>query len=407
MIRSIHPQNFFNNNIMRTLFPLIILTVVVAACQPQTETETYPQDLEGKRQLLRTKLSALQQLTQEINQLESEIAELDPQLKARQSRVVSTLPVLRGDFNSYVEIQGSVQADESVAAAPEISGRILRLTVEEGDRVQAGQLLAEIDVEQVEKQIAELETSLELATTVFERQARLWEQNIGSEIQYLEAKNNKERLERSLETLRVQLGRSQVVAPISGVVERLNLEAGELAMAGTPILQILNTRSLLVAADLPERYLRSVHRGESVQIRYPALDMEQNARVTLIGSTIDEVNRTFKVEARVGNPQGLLKPNLLAVVLVKDQTEQDVVSLPFDLVQQEVGGRKFVYVVEDSGEYPVAKKVYVATGMDYDGNVVITRGLSGGETLITEGAIGLSDGERITITNDKTAIING
>lgn len=394
---------------MKKLLPFFILAVLLAVgCGPAPQAEdSIPQDLEGKRAYLKAKKSELQELTRVIATLESQIDSLDPNLRVEKGQLVTTISVGRKDFKHYVEIQGSVQADNLVDVTSEAAGRITRLLVKEGDAVSAGQLVAELDLEQINKQMAELEKSLELATTVYQRQSRLWEQNIGSEIQYLEAKNSKERLEKSMETLKFQLEKANIYAPASGVVEREILQSGEVAMPGAPIVQILNTNKLKVVVDVPENYLRAVRPGETVEVEFPALDQKQTARVGLIGRTIDPANRTFKVEANISGVNGLLKPNLLAMMLINDFEEKDVVTVPLETVQQEVSGQKFVFVVGDDTNGKVAKKVYVQTGRSYEGEIVINEGLQGGEELIMEGARGLVENAMIQIQEPKTTASNG
>ncbi len=393
---------------MRYFIIFISLSLALLACQKSgNENGEMPEDLEGKRSLLQEKQQALRELTKEIDELEEAILTQDPQAAARAGKLVTTMQVKLDTFQRYMEIQGSVEAEDVVTASPEVSGRIIQLNVKEGDAVIKGQLIAQLDVEQVEKQIAELETSLELAKTIYERQSRLWEQNIGSEIQYLEAKNNKERLEKSLETIQVQVSKSKVYSPITGVVDMVLIKQGELAVPGAPIVQILSTNRLKVVADLPEVYLRSVSRGDQVGLHFPSLDLDQVGRVSRLGSTIDKANRTFEVEVNVSNTQGLLKPNLLAVMEVLESEQKNVLMVPVDILQQEVGGRKFVFAVEEGEEGPIVKKQFVRTGEDHDGWIIITDGLELGDQLVVEGANGLVDGQVIRINNTKTTAING
>lgn len=375
-----------------------VLALLLTACQPQTTSDSEaPQDLEGKKALLVEKRAALQTLTEEVEQLEKEIAELDPNMAPNRS-LVTTFPLEKQRFERFTEIQGNVESALSAAAAAEVGGRVMRITVEEGDRVREGQLIAELDLEQINKQMAELEKSLELAEDIYARQERLWNQNIGSEIQYLESKNNVERLRKSMETLEFQLTKSKVYAPISGVVDMVSLEPGELASPGVPIVQILSTGRLQVVADLPENYLQTVKRGDQVLVSYPSIAYEQEARISLIGSTIDPANRTFKIEVNTGNPGGKLKPNLLAVVKVKEYEEEEAIVIALDLIQQEVGGKKYVMIAEQAAEILVARKVYVTTGESYDGKVVVITGLEGNENIIERGARGLAEGEPLEIT---------
>ena len=383
----------------------LALALILSACQaPAPEEDNL--DLEGKRALLIEKRAALQTLTSEVETLEAEIAELDPTV-ASNRKLVTTQTVDKGTFERFAEIQGNVQSSETAAASAEVAGRIMKIAVKEGDRVSNGQLIATLDLEQVNKQIAEVEKSLELAEDVFARQERLWKQNIGSELQYLEAKNNVERLTKSKETLAFQLTKSKVYAPITGVVEMVNLEAGELALPGSPIVNILSTNRLEVVVDLPENYLQSVSRGDAVTVTYPALDYEQQAKINLIGSTINAANRTFKAEISTGNPGNRLKPNLLAIVKIKEFEQEDVVIIPLDLVQQEVGGKKYVMIAQNEGRDVLAKKVYIKTGETYDGKVIVTSGLNGGEQLIAKGGRGLADGDVLEITNEKMVSNNG
>jgi len=380
---------------------LILLTLLLGACQDAKPDEwAVPESLDEKKRLLKEKRAEIKQLQNRITELESAIAEQDPN-QERGRELVTTLPLERRDFRRYVDIQGAVEAEELIDVTSEMTGRIVQLHLQEGAPVKKGQLVAELDLEQVEKQVAELETSLELATTVYERRKRLWNQNIGSEIQYLEAKNSKERIEKSLETLKVQLRKSKVYAPASGVVEAVPLQTGELAIPGAPIIQILDTYRLKVVADVPENYLTSVQRGERVRVGFPALDIEREAPVTLIGRTIDPSNRTFRVEVKMLNRSGLLKPNLLATMSIKDFEATDAVVIPLNLVQQEVSGKKYVFIQAEGPDGSYAKKTYVTTGPSSEGEIIITSGLDGSETLIDEGARGLTDGALIQVKSSK------
>lgn len=377
---------------MRYLSSIILLALLLAGCQPTTSetTDQIPEDLAGKKALLNTKRQEMKKLSDMIAQLEEQIAEEDPTVRKR-TKLITTVAAEQKDFSHFVEIQGAVKSDDLVDATSEVAGRILSLKAKEGQQVRKGQLIAELDLEQLKKQMAELQTSIDLATTVYERQKRLWDQNIGSEIQYLQAKSDKERLEKSKETLEFQLTKGKVYAPISGLVEREILQSGEIAAPGMPILQILNTSKLKVVADVPENLLRSVKLGEMVTIQFPALDLERKARVSRIGATIDPANRTFKVEVNLGSAGGGLKPNLLANMMIEDYSVENAVVIPLHLIQQEVGGKDFVFVVGDEEGEKVAKKAYVQMGYTYKGEALIEQGLDGSEQLIAEGNRGLTE----------------
>ena len=294
-------------------------------------------------------------------------------------------------------MQAAIEAEDMVAASSETGGRITSLKVKEGQYVKQGQLIATTDLEAVKKQIAELEKTMELSVDVFNRQKRLWDQNIGSEIQFLQAKNNKERLEKSLETVQYQLTKGNVYAPKNGVIEVVIAKAGEMTGPGSPIVQILNTSQVKVAANVPEKFLRNVKQGEMMSIEIPALDMKTKGRVTMLGRTINPANRTFKVEVNLINSKGLLKPNLLANMLLNDFSAKDVITVPLELVQQEVSGKDYVFVKKDGADGAMASKIYVTTGESYDGNIIIQDGLQGGEELIATGARGMANNALIQV----------
>lgn len=382
---------------MRYIKGSIFLLIFMVACTAPQEEFTIPEDLAGKRALLKTKRAELSALNTQLKEIEAAIAEQDPSSVEKPKRLVTTVGVARQTFKHYAEIQGAVQADDLTDVTSETAGIIMQMPVKEGDFVRKGQLIAKLDLEQVNKQIAELEKSKELADIVYERQKRLWDQNIGSEIQFLEAKNNKERLEKSIETVKFQLTKAEVYSPVSGVVERVIVNSGELAAPGAPIIQILNTSKLKVVADVPENLLTAVRRGDVVTVSYPALNFEHQSRVTLIGRVIDESNRTFEIEINVSGQNSNLKPNLLANVSINDFTEENAIIVPLNALQEEVGGKEYVFVEQNSAEGKTAKKVYVETGEGYRGKIIVTQGLEGNETLIVEGARGLSDNDPIQV----------
>jgi len=355
-------------------------------------------DLESKKALLSDKKAELQALEQEINLLSKEIKDLEP-VRKKPATPVEVLEINPKDFTRFVEVQGRVEADDFVNVSSEIGGRITSLLVEEGDYVRKGQLLATTDLETVEKQIAEIETQLELANTVYERQKRLWDQNIGSEIQYLEAKTRMEGLEKSLETLESQISKKNIYAPIGGYVDREFLQEGETASPGMPIIQILNTAEIKVTADIQENFLSAIEKGDSVTVRFPALNLSIDETVTQLGRTIDLNNRTFEIQIKTSSRSGQLKPNLLAVIRFKDFQAEDIISVPLDAIHEEVNGNKFVYIVnEESGRF-TAKKSYVELGESNVNEVIIASGVRNGDRLITKGSKGISQGELVRINS--------
>ncbi len=396
---------------MKYPITLLLVALFVAACGTQETQSEGEMSLQEKQTALQEKRQQLRELTQEVETLEQEIAQEDPTQVARTLVTVDTVKLT--DFQHFVEVQGSIESDDYANIASEVPGRIVDLKIEEGDYVRKGQLVAKVNLEELNKQKAEIETQLDLAQETYERQKRLWDQNIGSEIQYLQAKNTVERLEKTLETLDYQLTKSDIYAPITGEIEDLYLKAGEYAAPGAPIARILNVNNVQVVANVPENYLRNIKRGERVTIRVPALDYETTAPITEIGSSIDPSNRTFEVEVNLAGRNNKLKPNLLAIMLLNDYTEENVVTIPVELVQQEVGGKDFVMLAQNTDDGTIAEKVYVQMGQSYEGQVVISSGLQGGETIVVDGARTLNAGEAIRpesaaqFSNAKTAVNNG
>ena len=393
-MRSTAPHYVADNKLYKMKNILFLSTIILFLISCGGQDAGMPEDLEGQKKYLKDKKAELTALKAEIASVEKEIEKLEPK-KEKSKRLVSTKMAQVTDFKHFVELQGTVQSDDLVSASSEVPGRIVSMPIQEGQNIRKGALIAKIDMEQLDKQKAELNKSLELAREVYNRQARLWEQKIGSEIQYLQAKNNVERMEASLETLNFQQTKANVYAPISGIAERIISKAGEMTSPGMPIVQILNTSKVKVVADVPETYLKAVKRGDNVKINFPALDKEINGRVSLVGKTIDPSNRTFKIEVNLNNGSGIYKPNLLAMMSINDITIKNAVLAPLSIVQQETSGESFVYVTEKTDKGTKAKKVIVTTGDSYEGNVVVTSGLEGTEEIIFDGARFVNDGELI------------
>ena len=381
------------------LLPLLFFTLL-ASCESAVSEELVPEDLAGKKEYLRTKKAELRQLTQGVEALEQEIFAADPSL-APKGTLVAYEAVSASSFENFAKVQATVRASETAMATPQLPGRILSMKYEEGDNIRKGALVAVIDVEDITTQRAELETAAELAQTVFERQKRLWDQNIGSEIQYLQAKNNYERIQKQLASVDVQTAKKNVYAPISGTVERVLMRQGETAAPGAPILSILNTNDLDVVADASENLLTKVKRGQKVKVKVPTLDLEFMAPVSRIGKTVDPANRTFEVEIDVpGKYLRSLKANLLAEVEVLDFAGENLIVVSQDQIQQEIDGRRFVFLATEGEDGPVAKKAYVETGESYENKAIITTGLKVGDRIITDGSRGLTDGQKVSLSQN-------
>jgi len=368
------------------LSALLLMIAVVSSCQEkQAETAT------EVKAAIKEKKDAIKAIEAEIAELSTKLEELEPK-KEKGPALISTQTLEAVDFKRYTEVQASVISDEKVFVTSETGGRLLSVNAQEGQYVKRGQLLASVDLQSLKDQRAELETGMSLAKDVYDRQKRLWDQNIGSEIQYLQAKNNYERLQKTLTTLNTQINKSSIYAPISGVVDMEFLKPGEL-------VQLFNPNKLKVTADIPETYLGKIRRGDKVDINLPAIDKQMTKSVTLLGRTIDPSNRTFKVEVATNSANGTIKPNLLAELSFNDYSKKDAIVVPLEIVQQEVSGKKYVFAAVDKGGKMVAEKIYVITGEGYEGNIIIEEGLSAGDQIIINGARSVANGDLVKVIN--------
>ena len=377
---------------MKTISYLVTITIFITACNQSATPDT--NNPEAKKALLEQKIAEYKNLESEIATLTAELNAIMPN-HAKPAVTVTFDTISTSTFYRYVDLQAVVEADDIVSVAGELGGRITRLHVKEGQSVKKGQLVATLDVESLEKQKDEILKSLDLANDVFDRQKRLWDQQIGSEVQYLQAKNNKERIEKSLQTLETQLRKRNIYAPLSGIVDQLIMKEGEMTAPGSPIIRLLNVAKVKIVTDAPESYLGKIKTGDKVQINIPAIGKDLEQKITLIGRTIDPANRTFKLEVRMDNPGEALKPNLLAIVKINDFTMNNAIAVPVDVVQQEVTGRKYVYVIGQSDGLMKAEKVYIETGESADGKILVKSGLKSGDRLIIKGARNVTDGASV------------
>ncbi|MEM9547063.1 MAG: efflux RND transporter periplasmic adaptor subunit [Bacteroidota bacterium] len=375
---------------MKNIFLVSIAALFVVSCQPADDAMILK---EKKAEVSKIK-GEIKDLQVKLEELNAEILALEPK-KEKPPVLITTETIIAKDFRRYTEVQASVMSDDEVFVSSETGGRLLSVRAKEGEYVKKGQLIATVDLQPLADQKAELETAMTLAKDVFDRQKRLWDQNIGTEIQYLQAKNGYERLQKSMVTLETQIAKANVYSPISGVVDREFLKPGEIAGPGTPILQLFNPNKLKIEADVPETYLGKIGRGDKVQINFPAIGMEITKSIALLGRTIDPSNRTFKVEVNSTSEGGTLKPNLLAELKFIDYTKEDAIVVPLEIVQEEVSGRKYVYVASKKDGKDIAMKSYVSIGEGYEGNIIIEEGLKAGDQVIIEGARSVANGDFI------------
>ena len=371
---------------------LVLFTALLAACGGD--------GLEDKKQQLDKLKAQASQLNQQIEQLEQEIVQGDPnyQGNARQYTLISTLEVQPQPFEHKFEVRASVASRKNVLISAETNGRINKIHVREGDQVTKGQLLITQDASILENSIQELETQLDLATTMYNKRARLWEQNIGSEIQYLEAKNQMESLQNRLATTNSQLRQSRVRAPFTGVVDNIEAKLGEMAMFGSPMIRILSVEDMHLEADVSEKYLGRLKKGDSVDLYFSSFDVQVSSVVTSVGQVINPQNRTFSVEIAIPDSDIPYKPNLVGIVLVRDYFRQDALVVPSELIQSDNQGN-FVYGVENAEENPKAVKIHISPGRSYQAETEVLEGLQAGAVLINAGHREVTEGALVQIAN--------
>jgi membrane fusion protein (multidrug efflux system) len=379
---------------MKNLLFILCAILLVASCQPQDPEVEKQALLAAKKKDISSKKAKVKKLQDEIEELSDEILELEPK-KEKAPALITTETLKTQIFKRYTQVQASVLSDDEVYVSSETGGRLLSVKVKEGQYVKRGQLIAIVDLKSISDQKAELETSMSLTKDVYDRQKRLWDKNIGSEIQYLQAKNNYERMQKSLSTLDTQIAKAKIYSPISGVVDKEFLKAGEIAGPGAPIVQLFNPNKLKISADVPETYLGKIKRGDKVDISFPAIGKQLTKSISLMGRTIDPSNRTFKVEVVTSSEGGALKPNLLAELKFNDYTKKDAIVVPLEIIQEEVSGRKYVYIAGKNDGKDVALKNYVSIGEGYEGNIIIEEGLNAGDQIIIDGARSVANGDLI------------
>ncbi|WP_223652604.1 efflux RND transporter periplasmic adaptor subunit [Hymenobacter psoromatis] len=312
---------------------------------------------------------------------------------------VSVLEVKPQNFAGYLDVQGRVDFDQNATVGARAAGTLTSVRVQRGDRVHQGQVLATIDANVLDANIAELRTRLSLAKIVYEKQAGLWKQQIGTEIQYLQAKNTYESLQRNLASLNQQLAMYSVVAPYAGVVDNVLPKLGETVAPGAPVVQLNSGKGGKILADVSEAYAGSIKAGDKALVTLPDLSNEEiPSTVRTVSRTISANSRTFTVELRLPPGQtARLRPNMVATVRIQNYGQANATVLPVDLIQHDEQNAYVLVVGKEKG-HPVAEKRVIKTGQAYNGKQEVTSGLKSGDEVISAGYQNLSAGQTIKIS---------
>lgn len=372
-----------NLNIMKNKILSIVLAFAVFACSAP-----------DKKAELTKMIKERDALNDKIKVLEEEIAKADTTKKVAKGKRVNVTPAAFTEFAHYIEVQGKIDGDQNLAIYPEAMGVIEEIYVKPGQSVRKGQLLARLNDATLREQIKSVESNYKFANEVFEKQKNLWEQKVGSEMQYLQAKNNKESLESQLAALKRQQEMMQIKSPIDGTIEEAPIKIGQMAAPQLPVFRILSFGGLKVSANVSEGYASKIKNGDELIVYLPDLKKEIKATVNFSSKYINPVNRTFEVEGRINSNIPNLKANMIAVLKIKDYKNPNTIVLPVNLVQHDMNG-SHVMIAESTKNSTIAKKVKVSVGETYNGEVEIKEGIKPGDLVITTGYLDLENGQSI------------
>lgn len=383
------------------LVKALLFGILLVGCQQNEKEQTVEEVISTEDLVLikerKSKIQKQADLAKKnLKQLEEAILRLDPQEK--KYALVTAIEPIDTVFRHFVEVQGSVKTKNDQMISPEMGGILTQLNVTEGQFVQKGAVIGKVDDSIIQEQIAQQKIQLGLAKTTYERQKALWDKNIGTEIQYLQAKNSYEALQQGITITEKQLSKVNIYAPYSGVVEQIITKQGQVVGPGSPIIRLVGLSSLYVQADVPEDYLAQVRRGTKTLVRLDAINQEYMTTVKRINATINPQSRAFTVE--VGVPKSrLVKPNLIANLKINDYTNQNALLVPSNVVSEDADGHQFLFLVEnEKNGFATVKKQQVQVGRSTQDHLVeILGGITKEQRIIQEGAKNLSNDQNVQI----------
>jgi membrane fusion protein (multidrug efflux system) len=377
---------------MRKIFLLSVLSIVIYSCGNKENNQSIDALIESKNtKALVEKKTALQS---EISKIEEALAKLDTK---KEEALVSVLTLKDTLFNHYLDIQGNVDTKENIIVQPEFSGTLTSLTVKAGQKVTKGQILGRIDDAGMSQQLAQIQTQYELAKTTFERQKNLWDQKIGSEIQYLQAQTQMNSLQKSIAQMRAQLAKTIIRAPFSGTIDEVFVEKGQVVAPGPQgLMRIVNLGNMFVSTSVPESYIGKLKVGTEVDVFLTSLGKTYKGKVRQVGNFINPNNRSFGIEVSISNPENLLRPNQVAKLKIIDYVKKTATVVPTNVIQEDGQGNQYVYIVDGSnGKTGIAKKTIVTVGKSSDNVTEILSGVSEEDVIVTEGVNAISEGMKL------------
>ncbi len=368
---------------------LLFSAVLLISC------EQNPDSLEGKQAMLEEKQKELAELQAAVNQLETEIAAMDT-TATEAATPVETKSLSNETFEHYVKLTGTVTSKENIMISAETSGRVVAIPALEGQKVGRGTVLVRIENEAVSNQLQEAKSSFELAEVTFQKRKKLWDQKIGSEMEFLQAKNAFETTKSRYAQVQTQYNNTIIKAPINGVVDDISVKEGEFVGMGSPIVRVVDLEKVEIEAELSEQYLRAIKKGDSVKVEIPALGITRKAPVAFVSQVINPDNRSFKIKVNLENKDGQIKPNVLANLMIRDYRNDTALVVPSTSINKDLKG-DFVYLAVSKDGDLVAQKRYVKKGSSFGASTEIKEGLKADDQVITIGYNQVNDGEKISL----------
>ncbi|WP_103069827.1 efflux RND transporter periplasmic adaptor subunit [Aquimarina sediminis] len=388
---------------MKKILTILSISLLIISCGQNNNKSIDKIIEEGNLQDLRTKRTEIvaeqQAVANQLKQLDDAIAKLD---SVKKLPLVTTIMAKDTLFNHYLELQGNVETKKNIVLYPEMSGILTRVYVKKGQKVSRGQLLARIDDGGLSQQLSQVEVQAQLAKTTFDRQKRLWDQKIGSEIQFLEAKTNFEAQQNVVNQIKRQLAKTTITAPFSGVIDDIITEQGSVVSPGqTPVIRIVNLDDMYIETEVPERYITNITKGKDVEVYFPVLGQTISTKIRQVGNYINPNNRSFTVEVSIPSKGGTIKPNLTAKVKINDYTNTKAILIPQSIISENAEGDQYTYVTSDKDSQNIAqaRRVIVKTGKTQGDLIEVVEGINNGDAIISEGARSVKDGQKVKILN--------
>ncbi len=391
---------------MKHILSIIAIAFILTSCGEEKKNSVEKVLESNNLETIRTKRAELvgqqEAIHAKIKLLDNRISELDT---TKNIPLITTFTAKQEVFNHMLELQGNVTTKNLMVITPEYNGILTNVYVKEGQKVTKGQVLARIDDGGLGQQLAQLQIQADLAKTTFERQKRLWDQKIGSEIQYLQAKSSYESQQQAVNQLKQQLAKTTVRAPFSGTIDDIITEQGSVVGAGqTQLIRIVNLDNMYIETEVPERYISNVVAGKNVQVEFAVLGKTIDTKVRQASDFINPANRTFKVEIAIPNKEKTIKPNLTAKLKINDYTNENALLIPQSIISENAEGEQYVYVVKNknaNGE-GVANRVIIKTGKTQGDVIEVLEGIENGVEIIKEGARSVKDGQTVKVLTYET-----